>query len=173
MSAVGQPSPVVRSREERPTCMKLEDDQMCFVCGPNNPIGLQLEFRDEGDRYCTTFTPDARHSGYAGLTHGGVLTAVLDEVMGRLLWVRNLRAATAQMEVRWISPAHIGETLHFTGWIEEVRGRLVRCAAVAQNDAGQVVARAKAKFMQLKCVPVPCEASATVPEGLSAPGIGP
>ena len=148
--------------------MKLEDDQMCFVCGPKNPIGLHLEFHDEGDRYCTSFTPDASHSGYAGMTHGGVLTAVLDEVMGRLLWVRNLRAATAQMEVRWCRPAHIGETLHFAGWIEEVRGRLVRCAAIAQNDAGQVVARAKAKFMRVSGSPEPCDAASSIPEGLPA-----
>lgn len=138
--------------------MRLEDDQMCFVCGPGNPIGLHLEFWNEGDRYCTKFTPDVRHTGYAGMTHGGVLTAVLDEVMGRLLWVRNLRAATAHMEVRWCQPAPIGEQLHFTGWIEEVRGRLVRCAAIAHNDAGQVVARAKAKFMQIKTSSASCEA---------------
>ena len=131
--------------------MRLEDDQMCFVCGPENPIGLRLEFWDEGDRYCTRFTPEPRHSGYAGITHGGILTAILDEVMGRLLWVRNLRAATAQMEVRWSRSAPIGEPLHISGWIEEVRGRLVRCAAIAHNDAGQVVARATGKFMRMKC----------------------
>lgn len=128
--------------------MKLEDDQMCFVCGPQNPIGLQLEFWDDGERYHTRFTPDRRHSGYAGITHGGILISILDEVMGRLLWVRNLRAATAQMDVRWSRSARIGETLHFTGWIEEVRGRLVKCAAEARNEAGQIVARSTAKFMR-------------------------
>ena len=139
--------------------MRLEDDQMCFVCGPQNPIGLHLEFWHDGEQYCTSFTPDARHSGYAGMTHGGVLTAVLDEVMGRMLWVKNLRASTAHVEVRWSRPAPIGETLHFRGWVEEVRGRLVRCAAEARNDAGQVVARAKAKFMRLKCPAGACDRS--------------
>jgi acyl-coenzyme A thioesterase PaaI-like protein len=128
--------------------MKLEDDRMCFVCGPENPIGLKLEFWEEGERYHTRFTPDIRHSGYEGMIHGGILTAILDEVMGRLLWIRDLRAATAQMDIRWSRAAHIGETLHVVGWIEEVRGRLVRCAAEARNDAGQIVARSTAKFMR-------------------------
>jgi acyl-coenzyme A thioesterase PaaI-like protein len=129
--------------------MRLEDDQMCFVCGPKNPVGLHLEFWDDGERYHTRFTPEPHHTGYAGVTHGGIMTAVLDEVMGRLLWMRDLRAATAQMEVRWSRAAHIGETLHFVGWIEEARGRLVKCAAEARNEAGQLVARASAKFMRL------------------------
>jgi hypothetical protein len=52
------------------------------------------------------------------------------------------------MEIRWSRAAHIGETIHIVGWIEEVRGRLVRCAAEARNDAGQLVARSTAKFMR-------------------------
>ena len=35
----------------------------CFACGPNNPIGLRLEFRSEGEEYGTEFRPDERHQG--------------------------------------------------------------------------------------------------------------
>jgi acyl-coenzyme A thioesterase PaaI-like protein len=128
--------------------MELLEENMCFVCGPENPIGLKLVFWEEGEKYHTRFTPDRRHSSYSGITHGGILTAILDEVMGRLLYVRNLKAATAKMEIRWSRAAQIGETLHIVGWIEEIRGRLVQCAAEARNEAGQLIARSNAKFMR-------------------------
>lgn len=34
-----------------------ENNQWCFACGPRNPIGLKLNFREENDTYLTTFTP--------------------------------------------------------------------------------------------------------------------
>ncbi len=127
--------------------MRLLDDTMCFVCGPNNPMGLHLEFWEEGDRYHTRFTPQPHHTGYGGILHGGLLTAVLDEVMGRFLWAQGIRAATAQMEVRWRRSARIGEPLECVGWVEETRGRRIRCAAEARTASGDLVARASGAFM--------------------------
>ena len=37
--------------------MKLIDDNFCFVCGKNNPIGLKLDFFFDGKTIQTDFTP--------------------------------------------------------------------------------------------------------------------
>ena len=50
-----------------------EDANHCFVCGPNNPIGLKLTFSLDGDECVSEFTPDAVHCGYEGVTHGGII----------------------------------------------------------------------------------------------------
>ena len=85
--------------------MRLETNKHCFACGVENPIGLKLEFRfeprpDGGEDYVTEFTPRREHQGYVGMTHGGIITTVLDEVMARLAWVKDIPAITAKMEVR-------------------------------------------------------------------------
>ena len=41
-----------------------QDANHCFVCGPNNPIGLKLTFSLDGDQCVSEFTPDAVHCGY-------------------------------------------------------------------------------------------------------------
>ena len=130
--------------------MTLQDDQMCFVCGPKNPIGLRLEFSFEGERYVTRFTAGPEHQGYAGVTHGGIVSAVLDEVMARLVHVKGFSAVTAEMTVRLKQPARTGHELVFAGWIAGERGRIIDCAAEARDLSGNIVAEATARMMKVK-----------------------
>ena len=53
----------------------------CFVCGPENQIGLKARFFFDGHKAHTTVTADERFVGYHGIYHGGLLATLLDEVM--------------------------------------------------------------------------------------------
>lgn len=130
--------------------MQLADDQMCFVCGPRNPIGLKLAFSFIGDTYVTRFTPKPQHQGYVGVTHGGIVATVLDEVMARLVHVKGYNAVTAEITVRLKQPARTGEELLFSGWIEGARGRVIDCAAEARDSSGTVIAEAFARLLKVK-----------------------
>ena len=57
------------------------DARHCFVCGPDNPIGLKLDFTVEGERCHGEFTSAAEHAGFDGVTHGGIVFSVLDDAM--------------------------------------------------------------------------------------------
>ena len=50
----------------------------CFVCGLQNPFGLQLHFYDNGEDEvrCEYSIPD-RYQGYPGIAHGGIVAAIL------------------------------------------------------------------------------------------------
>ena len=85
--------------------LDLQDNGMCFVCGPKNPIGLKLEFVLDDGKYITRFTPGAEHQGFLGITHGGIVSTVLDEVMARLVYVLGIKALTAEMTIRLKKPA--------------------------------------------------------------------
>lgn len=130
--------------------MELADDDMCFVCGQGNSIGLRLAFEFEGDRYVTRFTPSRQHQGYIGVTHGGIVSTVLDEVMARLVHVRGYQAVTAELTVRLKRPAVTDGELTFTGWIVGERGRVIDCAAEARNARDEVVAEATSRLMKVR-----------------------
>ena len=85
-----------------------DDADRCFVCGPDNPIGLGIQFRIEDEVCRGQFTPDANHSGFDGITHGGILFSVLDDVMANWLFLRGIRAYTAKSQVRFHRPLPIG-----------------------------------------------------------------
>ncbi len=129
--------------------MELSGDMMCFVCGPDNPIGLKLSFAWRGEEFVTEFVPGPEHQSFVGFLHGGIMTAVLDEVMGKLLFTRGIGAMTARMEVRFRRPAPIGAKIVFVGKIQSEKGRRVEMSATAADAEGELLASAEAVFMRV------------------------
>ena len=129
--------------------MEEERDSMCFACGPDNPIGLHLVFHFTDDNELqTVFIPREEHQSFTGMLHGGLMALLLDEVMGKLLTLKNMRAFTARMETRFRKQARIGEPLTLTGRIVSDRGRMIEMGAEAKNSEGEKVAEATARFMK-------------------------
>ena len=68
------------------------NSEICFVCGRSNPVGLYMRFEDDGDgdgegEVISQYTVPERYQGYPGIVHGGILAAMLDEVVGRVSMV--------------------------------------------------------------------------------------
>lgn len=122
----------------------------CFVCGPDNPIGLRLVFVEEGAVLRAEFRPTALHVGYEGIVHGGILAAVLDDAMANLLYRRGQHALTARMELRYHAPARPGDLLCVRGWIAEDRRRLVTTEGEIVRG-GRRLCWARATF---RCLPM-------------------
>ena len=130
--------------------MKYRDDDMCFVCGRKNPIGLKLEFLlKEGRTLETKFTPQKVHQGFADVVHGGILATVLDEVMVNLPCMLGQTAVTARMEVTLKRPARVGQELIFTARLTRETRRTLDACARAETDDGTVVAEARGTLMKV------------------------
>ena len=120
----------------------------CFVCGPDNPIGLHLTFRLEDGACVSEFTPGENHQGYPGVIHGGMIYSVLDDVMANWLYLRGARAYTARCEIRYRSPAREGEKLLLEGRQKARKRKLVEMEGTARRASdGKVVATATATFV--------------------------
>ncbi|MDE2875499.1 MAG: PaaI family thioesterase [Gemmatimonadota bacterium] len=120
----------------------------CFVCGPDNPIGLHLVFRLEDGACVSEFTPGPNHVGYPGVVHGGMIYSALDDVMANWLYLRGARAYTARCEIRYREPAAPGERLLLTGRPTARRRRVVEMEAKAMRASdGKVVATATGTFV--------------------------
>jgi len=128
----------------------LQDDGLCFGCGPQNTIGLKLTFDWDGDTYYTRWTPAPEHQGWANRVHGGLLATVLDEVLSRAALARHgLHWVTAELTTRLKKPAQIGEALRIEARIITVRPRLIVCEGAARTEAGGVlIATGQAKLMR-------------------------
>jgi acyl-coenzyme A thioesterase PaaI-like protein len=62
-------------------------DTTCYVCGPDNPLGLQVPFEQEGDAGSYAFyTARKEHGGWNGILHGGVTFSLMDEAFGWCLF---------------------------------------------------------------------------------------
>ncbi len=87
----------------------------CFVCGLNNEVSLKAKFYEiEGDRVVCIASPKAPYQSYPGRVHGGILGALLDEAMGRVVHIKEeeLWGVTAEMTVRYLKPVPICDALY-------------------------------------------------------------
>ena len=120
----------------------------CFVCGPSNPIGLHLRFRIDGDVCRAEFTPGEAHMGYDGVTHGGIIFSLLDDVMANWLWLQGERCFTARADVRYRAPLPVGTHVRLEGRMVKRKGRLVQLSgSVIRTDTEATVAEANGSFM--------------------------
>ena len=125
-------------------------DSMCFGCSSQNPIGLKLKFTQEGNVCRSVFTSTREHEGWPGIMHGGLLTTLLDEVMGQWLWIRKIVAMTVELNVKFSRPVPIGQTITIEGKQEEQKGRLIMLEGQILLPDGTVAVNATAKFIQVK-----------------------
>ncbi|MYJ75729.1 MAG: PaaI family thioesterase [Gammaproteobacteria bacterium] len=120
----------------------------CFVCGNGNPIGLNVRFRLDGDVCRAEFTPGEAHVGYDGVTHGGILFSLLDDVMANYVFLRGERCYTAKAEVRYRAALPVGIRVALEGRQVRRKGRLVVLQGrVIRADTDEVVAEATGSFM--------------------------
>ncbi|MES2201791.1 MAG: PaaI family thioesterase [candidate division FCPU426 bacterium] len=127
------------------------DDQHCLVCGKENPIGLKLDFVVDGDVLRTTWVADKRFQGYENVLHGGMIALILDETMVNLPWKKHgVPVISAELTTRFLKPARIGDTLHFSSELEDLSKRVIVTRGRCVNAAGELVAEASAKCVRIK-----------------------
>jgi uncharacterized protein (TIGR00369 family) len=103
---------------------KQPNSRMCFVCGMENPIGLKAFFYEDDDgRVIANFTPREEHQGYPGFVHGGIISALIDEVIGRVVTSLDIWAVTAKLELKFRKPVPWGEELTIIGEMIRLRSR--------------------------------------------------
>ncbi|MDG2251327.1 MAG: PaaI family thioesterase [Gammaproteobacteria bacterium] len=126
------------------------DGERCFVCGPGNNIGLKLVFRLDDDNVCRSeFSPDALHCGWDGVTHGGIIFSVLDDVMANWIHLNGMRGFTAKCDIRYKGSLPTGTKVKLEGQCIKQRGRLVVMEGkMFRANTGELVAQTEASFMQ-------------------------
>lgn len=87
--------------------------------------------------------------GYPGVVHGGIIAAMLDEVVGRVAMTDdpNHFLVTAKLELRYRAPVPVETELRLRGWLERDRGRLVTAAGEILLSDGTVAVEAEATLM--------------------------
>ncbi|HOJ59939.1 MAG TPA: PaaI family thioesterase [bacterium] len=122
----------------------------CFVCGRNNATGLDVTFYYRHGRIEAGFTPKKEHAGYRDIVHGGVLAALLDEIMGWTAVVsRPVMCMAVEIAVRYKTSAKAGERLLAYGELVADKKRLILARGAIEREDGTVLCVGEGKFMPL------------------------
>ena len=91
---------------------------------------------------------DTLVEGYKEICHGGILSALLDEVMIYSIIAQGIITVTVQIEVKFKKPAKIGERLFLEGQITEDKGKILITEGKIFKQDGTIIAIAKGKFFR-------------------------
>jgi acyl-coenzyme A thioesterase PaaI-like protein len=154
---------------------KQPNSYYCFICGVKNIGGVHVRFyevpaapADSGPgssesealppaatvEILARFTGRDEHQGYPGRMHGGVITGILDETIGRAINIGEGEnpmtwGVTAELTVRFRKPVPLGVELTARGRITRDRGHLFEGAGELLLPDGTVGATAAGKYIRL------------------------
>jgi uncharacterized protein (TIGR00369 family) len=127
--------------------------RMCFVCGRENEVSLHAHFLSLADgRVCAEFEALEVHQSYPGRVHGGVISALLDEVIGRVIQVEQPDefGVTIELSVKFRQPVPIGEPLKAVAWLTKQTGRIFEGEGHLLLPDGSVAAQGTARYFRQK-----------------------
>ncbi|KAJ9603194.1 hypothetical protein H2200_012489 [Cladophialophora chaetospira] len=123
----------------------------------------------------TLFALSAGVNGYPGIAHGGLVSSLLDEVMGLLITTNKdhhekmlsstayekagsptegqplrLTTVTAELNIKFRRPILTGGIVLVRAWFETVQGSTINLQATIEDSRGQVLSEGAGRFVGLK-----------------------
>lgn len=120
----------------------------CFGCAPQNPLGVKMEFYEDGNDIVSIWQPQSEYQGWLNTLHGGIQSVLLDEICG---WVvmRKLQTAgvTSKMETRFLRPVRTdGGQITLRARIVEQRRNLITIDAELTDADGKLCTTARCTY---------------------------
>ena len=120
----------------------------CFGCSPANPIGIRMEFYEDGDDIVSFWNPKTYYQGWFDTMHGGILATIADETAAWTMF-RKLQTTgvTSKLEVRYRHPIMTTETqLTIRARLREMRRNLAIIDVKIENSMGRTCAEGEATY---------------------------
>ncbi len=133
---------------------KQMNSKMCIMCGLDNAAGVRAPFYSmEDGSVVTLFSYREEHQSYPGRVHGGLITAMLDELGMRALWSKEggekTYGVTTSLETKYRKPVPYGETLLARGIIVKESGHFLTAHCSIYKLDGTLLANAEVKYLKL------------------------
>ena len=130
------------------------NSRMCVICGLDNQFGVRAPFYNMTDgSVASPFRYRAWHQSYPGRVHGGMITAMLDEMGLRGLWAAKNDdtefGVTISLETRYRKPVPYETELLATGKLIEDRSRLFAVEARILTPDGELLADGIIRYLHL------------------------
>ena len=128
------------------------NSKYCIICGMENPLGLKAPFYDlDNDSVATVFKFKNQHQSYPDRTHGGMVSALLDELMGRALWINEpeMFGVTTTLEITYRKPVPLDTLVKARGYITFNFARGFSAKGEIYSMDGTLLAEGKARYFKI------------------------
>lgn len=121
------------------------------VSGRSAPLGFDLDVYRDGDEAVGYLTLGPAHEGAPHRSHGGMISALLDDMFGFLLTIQQQPGFTGELTVRYEAGTPIGVPLECRVRLVGREGRKLQMAGevTPRGEPGTVFARGRAVFIAI------------------------
>ena len=130
---------------------KQNNSDMCVVCGVYNDASLNSVFYElENDMIVGITQPKDIHQSYPNRMHGGMISALLDETLGRAAQIGHpdLWAVTGELSVRFKKPVPLNEPVKCVAKITRDTSRGYFAEGFVEDGKGNILATAKGTYVK-------------------------
>lgn len=131
---------------------KQTNSKLCYICGVENEFGLKAPFYEmEDETVVSVFEYKEIHQSYPNRVHGGLITAMLDEIAGRAIWVSepDVWGVTTELNVKFRKVVPYNVTLKAVGKIIKNTHRMFIGESKIFDKDSNVLAEAKVTYLKL------------------------
>lgn len=128
---------------------------MCIICGLDNEFGVRAPFYNMADgSVMSKFQYHPNHQSYPGRVHGGLITAMLDELGLRGLWAfhdgeEKDFGVTITLSTNFRKPVPYGTDLFAKGIVTRESGRFFVVESQILDPQGNLLADGVVKYLKL------------------------
>ena len=133
---------------------KQRNSRMCVICGLDNPFGVRapLYTMDDGS-VMSCFQFAAHHQSYPGRVHGGIITAMLDEMGLRAMWAKHQNendfGVTMSLSSTFRKPVPYDTGLIARGVLTRETSRFAVIEAEIYAPGGTLLANGELKYLKM------------------------
>lgn len=133
---------------------KQRNSKMCMICGLDNEYGVGAPFYNmEDSSVMTVFKYKEQHQSYPGRVHGGLITAMLDEMGIRAFWAKENSeeqfGVTTTLETKYRKPVPYETKLIGRAEIVKDTSRYFVAEACIMDVHGTVLANGTINYIKL------------------------
>lgn len=118
----------------------------CFVCGKENPKGLKLDIKIKDGITFAEFFLGHEYEGYPNIIHGGIIAAILDDMMANTKFLEGYILYTVELNVKYLKHCLVGEKLFAYGYPKEVNHNFFFAKGEIKGENDEVKAVGDGKY---------------------------
>ncbi len=134
---------------------KQRNSKMCMICGLDNEYGVQAPFYNmEDGSVMSVFRYKEQHQSYPGRVHGGLITAMLDEMGLRSLWAKEQSeetfGVTLSLDTKYRKPVPYETDLIGRGIVVKETNKFLITDASILDIHGKILANGLIKYIKME-----------------------
>ncbi|WP_172633864.1 hotdog fold domain-containing protein [Caldisericum exile] len=92
------------------------------------------------------FSLDKDYEGYPGIIHGGIIAAILDDIMANVKFLEGYILYTVELDIRYLKHCLVDQRLFAYGYQKDIKHNIFYAYGEIKDESGEIKATGFGKY---------------------------